>query len=164
MSFVSIEGRTPAVSRAVLCRDHVTGAVFVLAGGLIAAGALAHPLGTAMRMGPGYFPLLLGLVLVGLGIVIAVSAERSDALARIALADASWLRPLALVSLSVVLFAVVVELGGLIAAVVGVVVISGLAHHAFRWRDTLVLAALLAAGSVGVFAYGLRLPFQILPF
>jgi hypothetical protein len=160
---VSIEGRAPAVSRVILRRDHLTGGVFVLAGGLIAAGALAHPLGTLMRMGPGYFPLLLGLVLVSLGIVIAASAERSDALGLGALANAAWLRPLALVSLSVVLFALLVELGGLVAAVAGVVIVSGLAHHAFRWRDALMLAALLAAGSVGVFAYGLRLPFQILP-
>lgn len=164
MTFVSIEAQAPAASRAVLRRDHLTGGVFVLAGGLVAAGALAHPLGSSMRMGPGYFPLLLGLALVGLGVIIAAGAERSDALGREALANMAWLRPIVLVSLSVVLFALVVELGGLVAAVASVVIVSGLAHHAFRWRDALLLAAALVAGSVGMFAYGLGLPFQILPF
>jgi hypothetical protein len=163
MSFVSIEEWAPAISRAVLRRDHVTGALFAATGGVIAFGALAYPLGSAMRMGPGYFPLLLGLVLVGLGGLVALNAERSDAIARVSWTDVSWLRPLALVSLSVVVFALVVEGGGLVAAVFGIVVVSGLAHRAFRWRDMLVLAALLAAGSVGVFVYGLRLPFQIVP-
>lgn len=163
MSLASFREQPPAASRIAVRRDHVAGAFFMLAGAVVAIGASALPLGTTMRMGPGYFPLLLGVILTGLGLLIAVTADRAAAEPDVEPGDGAWLRPTIAVSASVILFALIIGHLGLAAGVIGVVLVSSLARRAFRLRTALLLGVALAAGSAAVFAYGLQLLFEVVP-
>lgn len=129
---------------------------FGLAGAWIARG---YPIGTAVRMGAGYFPIMLGGVLAVLGLVITGKSlvgptETSPRLL--------W-RPLLLISVSVVLFGLLIRPLGLVLTTVLLVLVSGFAGVSFRWRESLALGALLALLSAALFVYGLGLLFPLWP-
>ncbi|MBI5132684.1 MAG: tripartite tricarboxylate transporter TctB family protein [Rhodopseudomonas palustris] len=149
-------------------REFIAGAAFLLFGISFSLIALHYPLGTAMRMGPGYFPVLLGLILSCIGVLIGISALRrrpiDDAPTTGAPFTWSSLRPALLISASVLLFAVAIESVGLALATFGVVAVSSLANRESRWPAVLASGIALSAMSVGIFAYGLRLPFRVTPF
>jgi hypothetical protein len=113
--------------------------------------------------------MLLGVVLTGIGIVIAFSGERHDDTPTDApngnppASSQRW-RPALLISTSVLLFAIAIESVGLALATFGVVAVSSLANREAHWPHVLASAVALSVISVGVFAYGLRLPFRVLPF
>ncbi len=140
-------------------RDFYAGLVFILFGVLAAAGSRNYPLGTAARMGPGYFPHLVGWVLTLLGLAIGVRALwlRGEAIK-------PWaFRPLLLVLGSVVAFALLVNTLGLVLAILALLVIACLGGGEFRAPEVGILFLLLAALSVGLFVYGLGLPFALWP-
>jgi len=118
-----------------------------------------YPLGTTMRMGPGYFPIVLGILLAlsGIAIVVRGLTVRGESLSGFALG------PLLLVLGAVALFAFTVERLGIIAAVALVVVVSSLASGRFRWFEVVGLSVLMTALAVGLFTSALGLPFRLLP-
>jgi putative tricarboxylic transport membrane protein len=140
-------------------KDFLAGVIFVAFG--IAAIALgsAYPLGTAARMGPGYFPRILGLLLVVLGGALALRALR---LKGTPLPGWKW-RPVLVILLSVVVFGLVVTRIGLVIATIGLIVASSAASTEFRWKEALVSGVLLAALATGVFVIGLKLVIPIWP-
>jgi len=116
-------------------------------------------MGTAVRMGPGFFPTLLGGLLALLGLMVAakdlwVNGEPVRGWA---------FRPLVLVFGAVLAFAFLVQSLGLVLATLALVVIRSLGGWEFRLREVAVLCLLSAALAVGVFAYGLGLPFKVWP-
>lgn len=141
----------------------------VIAGGLFLAFAATglvlgsdYPVGTAMRMGAGYFPLLvcavlavLGLVLLGRGLVMPRREPGEGALF-------SW-RPGLLVSGGVLAFAWLLPSVGLALATVLMTVLSGLARRHARLPELALLGCALGGFSVLVFAYGLGLNLPVLP-
>jgi hypothetical protein len=140
-------------------RDFWSGVLFTLLG----AGALAvgskYTLGTAARMGPGYFPRILGILLIVLGVTIAVRSlrVRGEAMPRLRL------RPLVVVLGSVVLFGAIVRPLGVALSTVILIVAASAASSEFRPRESLVAGLLLAALAVGVFVIGLQLQLPIWP-
>jgi hypothetical protein len=140
-------------------RDFYAGLVFVFFGILAAAGSRNFPLGTAARMGPGYFPYLVGWVLTLLGLAIGVRALwlSGESVKKWAL------RPLLMVLGSVFAFAFLVNTLGLVLAILALVVISCLGGGEFRTLEVGILFLLLAALSVGLFVWGLGLPFALWP-
>lgn len=149
------EGR-PTIRNA---RDFHAGLLFVLLG-LVAVGvARTYAMGTAARMGPRYFPTILGGLLVVLGVVVAARALRlrGEAIGR-------WrLRPLALVLGAVLAFAALVQPLGLVLATLAVVVVGRLAGPRPRPLEVGLLSLALTALAVGLFVWGLRLPFKVWP-
>ena len=141
-------------------RDFCAGAIFLLFGLCAVLVGRDYPIGTALHMGSGYFPLVLGALLALLGAVICV---KSLVVAGQAI-ESIGLRPLLLVLLAIGAFAVSVDTIGLIAATVVLTVIGAAASSESRWREVCVLTIALLGLSVGVFAYGLGLPFRLLPF
>jgi len=133
-------------------KDFGTGLIFVFFG----AGAMFmsrhYPMGTVMRMGPAYFPSILGGLLALLGLAIALRGlyVRGEAPTPLAL------RP-------VVAFALLVQSLGLVLAVFALVVISCLGGLDFRLREVAILYLVLAALALGLFVYGLGLPFKLWP-
>ena len=121
--------------------------------------ALGYSLGTAGKMGPGYFPLLLGGVLAILG---AVLIGRSLALDGEPLPHMQML-PLAVLALAVCLFGVLIEPFGLLVALAVLTLVSAWAGPQFRWDEAVALAAALTVFSVGIFVYALGLPLPIWP-
>jgi hypothetical protein len=164
------------MAQRLIPRDAIAGALFVAFGLTFAALAMRYPLGSAMRMGPGYFPALLGLILSVIGMVIVLAALRPSSSEdrephgdnrhadRSAPAPHSRLRPVLLISASVLLFAVAIEPFGLALATFAVVAVSSLADREARWPQLAASGVVLPLITVGVFAYGLRLPFKVIPF
>jgi hypothetical protein len=118
-----------------------------------------YPMGSAMRMGPGYFPTILGALLALLGAAVLVRSLAGSP----APAPSFSLKALGLILASVAAFALTVERLGIIAAVVLVVLISSLASERFRWHEVLLLAGIMVAIAIGLFTKGLGLPFRLAP-
>lgn len=142
-------------------KDFGAGCIYVLAGLGFSIGALGYRVGDAARMGPGWFPLWIGVLLVAIGLVIAALAVRPSAahekVKRPDLASIAWILG------AVVLFGVLLQPAGLVLSLVVLVVVSSRASHEFTWRAALVNAALLSAFSVGVFIEGIQLQIGLWP-
>ena len=145
------------------CRDNKdfwAGMMFIAIGAAAVVIARGYRFGTTLRMGPGYFPSLLGgiLVLFGLYVLIRGLRRNEKILGR-------WsLRALILLPLSLVLFGVLISRWGFIPAVVAVVLGSAAAGREFKVREVLLLTALLTGLSVAVFIWGLGLPYPLLGY
>ncbi len=140
-------------------KEFGSGLLFALFGiAAIAVGA-AYPVGTAARMGPGYFPRALGLILLAIGAVLIFRGLRTQG-ARLSIPT---LKPLAIVLGSVVLFGVAVVPLGLVLAAILLVVTSSVASHEHNWKESIVAAVLLAAFVVLAFSYGLGLQLPTWP-
>jgi hypothetical protein len=138
-------------------RDAATGAVFFILGAAFALAGRELDLGTSFRMGPGYFPLLLSIVLMLLGAIILAGAFSGLGEP---LGNVPW-RGLMLVLLAPVVFGLSVRRLGLVPAILVTVLI---ALYASR-RANILLALIMAAGltlfCLAVFNYGLRLPLPL---
>lgn len=141
-------------------KDFYAGLIFVAFGVFFMAVARNYPMGSALRMGPGYFPFVLGGLLTLLGFAVAARSLvlAGGAVGRLAV------RPLMFVLGGVVAFAVLINTLGLVVATCVLVFVSALASGEFRVRGVAVLCAILVALALGVFVYGLKLPFKVLPF
>ena len=140
-------------------RDVYGGLIFVVFGVAAAAIARDYPMGSAMRMGPGYFPFLLGCLLALLGLAIMVRGLLRTGLPL----DATFWRPTALVLVAIGAFAATVEALGLAVATALLVGIGAAASPESRPAETVWLVAGLVAFALGVFVYALKLPFQVWP-
>jgi hypothetical protein len=140
-------------------KDFCAGLLFIAIGAAAIVVASAYPLGTAARMGPGYFPRMLGILLIGLGALLALRGAR---LVGAPLSAWQW-RPLVTVLGSVVLFGAMVTHAGLVLSTVVLIVLSSSASREFRPREALVSGVLLSALAVGVFVIGLNLQLPIWP-
>ena len=140
-------------------KDFYAGLLFVAFGVFAIIIARNYPLGTAARMGPGYFPRLLGILLIVLGAALSLIALRGRGTP---LPGWKW-RPVSIVLLSVVAFGLVLTHVGLVLSTIGLIVVASTASREFRFRESLLSGALLAALSVGVFVIGLKLQLPIWP-
>lgn len=141
-------------------RDFFAGVIFLLFGLCAVLVGRDYPMGTARSMGAGYFPFVLGVLLLVLGAVICV---KSLVVAGQKL-EPIGLRPLLLVLMAIGAFAASVDSFGIVAATILMTVIGAAASPESRWLEVAVLTIALLGLSVGVFAYGLGLPFKLLPF
>ena len=140
-------------------KDFFAGLLYIAFGALAVGLGTRYPLGSTARMGPGYFPVLVGSLLLVIGIVVAMRglSARSERVGHLAI------KPLVLVLGAVLLFAGLIEKAGLAVAVLGVVVVGYLANTHRRALELVVLALVLTAASVLIFHYGLKLPFKLWP-
>lgn len=141
-------------------RDFWAGVMFMAFGAFFVAWSFTHyAMGSALRMGPGYFPALLGGLLIFLGLVILAKSLALDG-PKVAVFH---FRPLVLVSLSVVAYGYLMKPGGLAVATAAAVFIGALAGHEFKWKEVTVVAVALVIFSWLVFVRGLTLPFPMCP-
>jgi putative tricarboxylic transport membrane protein len=110
-------------------------------------------------MGSGYFPMALGVLLAGLGALLVGRAFVIDGEAMPRL----HLGPVMIMTIAVIVFGITLEPLGLVISILVLVVISAWAGPQFRTLETLALAAVLVAFSVGIFVYALRLPLSLWP-
>ena len=134
-----------------------SGLMFIGMGAATLTLAVDYRLGSALRMGPGYFPSLLGGVLMLLGILVLAKGLKSPE----PMAGQWSLRALVLLPLSLVLFGWLMERAGFVPALVVLVVGSSAAGEEFNVLEALMLAAILTFGAVAVFIWGLGLPFPL---
>jgi Tripartite tricarboxylate transporter TctB family len=140
-------------------KDFYSGLLFATFGLAAIVIGRDYPMGTAVRMGPGYFPTILGGLLLMMGSIVALRsfAGRGTTLGGIAL------KALVLVLGAVSFFAGAIESLGLAVCVVAVVLISSLANDKFRPLELVALLVAMLGLAVGLFAYGLSLPFKVWP-
>src|SRR5262249_29824558 len=118
-----------------------------------------YSMGTGSKMGPGYFPMMLGIALAALGLVLVV---RSTVIDGAPVTRLQW-RPTLMIVIGVVLFGLMVPYLGLVISLGAVTIVSAFASRESRPVEVAALTTVLAALSVGIFVYALRLPLEIWP-
>jgi putative tricarboxylic transport membrane protein len=137
-------------------RDLLAGCMFAILGLAFFYFAQDYPLGSARRMGPAYFPVVLSLILIGIGLA---TVGRAFVVAGPPIRDVAA-KALVLVTAAIVLFGLLVQGAGLGVAVAALVLVAAMASRSFRPIPALVLAVALAVVCVLVFIAGLGLPFR----
>jgi hypothetical protein len=141
-------------------KDLLAGLMFMAFGVAALVISQSYTLGTAARMGPGYFPRLLGILLVGLGAVQVLLSFRANSAAE--RPEWHW-RPLFIVLVGVGTFIVVAPAMGVMVAGLVLVFISSWASSEFRFREALISGVVQGIAAVVVFVYGLGLPLPVWP-
>lgn len=114
--------------------------------------------GSALRMGPGFFPAILGGILIAFGVCIMTVGMKSGEKIQGALS----LRALIMLPLSLVLFGVLMEKAGFLPALAVLVFGSAASGREFRFVEVLLLTALLTVASASLFIWGLGLPYPLI--
>jgi hypothetical protein len=140
-------------------KDLVAGLLFIATGIAAIAIATKYTLGTAARMGPGYFPRILGILMIVLGAILAL---RSLRVSGPPLPGWKW-RPVLVTLGSVVMFGLIVNHAGLVVSTILLIVLASAASHEFRPREAVISGIVLSALAVGVFVIGLKLQIGIWP-
>jgi hypothetical protein len=138
-------------------RDSGAGLIFIVIGLLFGLGAMDLELGTPLRMGPGYFPLILAGLLVVLGLVIVVYGLGHTATGRLTIA---W-RGLVAILAAPVVFGLTVRGLGLAPALALVALISAFGSHRMSAALAIALAVGLSVFCVLIFSLGLGLPLRL---
>jgi hypothetical protein len=140
-------------------KDFLAGLLLLAVGGGGFLMALDYPFGSALRMGPGYFPRVLAGILMIFGIFVLIRGILTSEKVR---GHWGW-KPLAFITVSLVAFGLIMDRLGLIPALVVMFIVSALGGHEFRWKEVAILTVVMSAFAVGVFVYGLGLPYQLYP-
>ena len=144
-------------------KDFWSGVMFIAFGFFFAVFARQYDLGTAARMGPGYFPTMLGLLLMAIGAFVAFRGLRTEAEDGHGDIDRFHFKPLILVLGAVVAFGLLLRPGGLIVALLALIFISSLGSGEFKLKEILPLAIGLCLLVLAVFIWGLGLTIPVLP-
>lgn len=140
-------------------RDFGAGVMFIAFGVFFVAVATTYPMGTLRRMGPGYFPTALGVLMTLLGVVVLTRSLAKDG----PKVPRPFLRPTLFVLAACLAFAYLLKPLGLVVATVVTIVVSAFGGPEFRWKEVAILAVALAVGSALAFVGALSLPFPIWP-
>ncbi len=151
-------------------RDFYSGVMFTAFGLAFALGATSYTVGTSARMGPGYFPLILGILMVVLGLVVMYTGLAIETVDGEKVGRWAW-KEVGFVLGANVVFGILLgglpSIGlpamGMIAAIYALVIIASKAGSEFRWRDVWMLATVLAVGSYVAFIWALKLQIQVWP-
>ena len=118
-----------------------------------------YQMGSSVRMGPAYFPVVLGALLAVLGLIVLIDSlvEEGPEVAKF------HFRPLLFIAISSLAFAYLLKPLGLVLASVILVFIAAYGGHEFKWKEVAIMSVVLVIFSVIVFVKGLSLPFPVCP-
>jgi hypothetical protein len=144
-------------------QDFWCGLSFIALGALAVYLARDYPMGSALQMGPGYFPTWLGGIIMAFGAVIGGLAFRLEgAPARERKASGWASRPWIVLTAALSTYALLMDAGlGFVPSLLVLTTGCALAHKDVRWGETIVLSIILTAACVAVFSYGLEMPFRL---
>jgi hypothetical protein len=142
-------------------KDTYAGLLFVLFGAAAMVFSVGYKIGTAAKMGPGYFPFVLGAILCALGIVIGLRSLFWEKEVKNG-PSLHW-KPLVLVLFSVVLFGLFLRPLGLLLSTLFMIMVSSAASHEFRLKESLLNAGALAFIVLMVFVYFLEFQVPVWP-
>jgi hypothetical protein len=151
-------------------KDFFAGLMFMGVGVAFAWGATTYNVGTGARMGPGYFPLMLGVLLAIIGAAITFSAMVFETEGGGKIGKIAW-KPLVFVIGANVIFGILlagvgkfgIPAFGLIVGIYALVFVASMAEAGWKFRTTLILATVLAVGSYLAFVVALKLQFPVWP-
>jgi hypothetical protein len=147
------------VGRLKVNQDLVAGLMFIAFGVFGLVLGKAYPMGTSLRMGPGYLPTVLCWILIVLGALVGGKGAIVGGLQL----ERWYFRPLIMINAGMMAFALLIENIGLPGAVLATVVVGALGGLEFRLMEVVVLGVVLALLAIAIFIYGLGLPMPILP-
>ena len=144
--------------------------MFMGVGTAFAWGATTYNVGTGARMGPGYFPLMLGILLAFIGGLITFKATTVETQDGDKIGKWAW-KPLFFILAANLSFGILlgglptmgIPAMGLIVGIYALTFISSLAGQEFHAKSVFVLATVLAAGSYVAFVWALKLQFPVWP-
>lgn len=141
-------------------QDIACGVMFMLIGVIGIYVGADYPRGTPVRLGTGVFPALLSWGLFAIGAIIFVKGflVAGPPIGRIA-----W-RPVLLVGLAACLFAVLIETGGLIPAMIVMMILAALAGDDHTIKEFSIFAVIMILMAVGIFIWGLEMPIKVFPW
>ena len=142
-------------------QDFWSGVMFVVLGVGFALGATNYSMGTAARMGPGYFPFWLGVCLALLGAVVSINAMKIKA--EETEVERFDFRILFIIIGSVVFAGVVLDVLGIYLTVFLLVFLSSFASHQFSWKVAVTVGIFLVLFVWLAFIKGLGLIFPLWP-
>ena len=151
-------------------KDFFSGLMFMGVGMAFAWGATTYSVGSGARMGPGYFPLYLGVLMTILGAAITFSSLVVESAGGDKIGKWAW-KPLFFIILANLLFGVLLaglpSLGipamGLIVAIYVLVFVASMGESGWKVKNTFILATILAIGSYVAFVVALKLQFPVWP-
>jgi putative tricarboxylic transport membrane protein len=144
-------------------KDFWSGVLFIAFGAFFAGFALQYDMGTAARMGPAYFPMVLGLLLVVIGAFVSFKGIRAEPEEGHGAVDKFHFKPLLLVLGGVVAFGVLLRPAGLVIALAAMIIIASFGSGEFKWKEILPLTVALALLVIATFIWGLSLTIPVLP-
>ena len=140
-------------------QDFWAGLMLIVVGGGAIIIARDYEFGSALRMGPGYFPVILSAALVIFGVYFVLQGLRAGAEK---LEGSLSLRALIILPLSLVLFGLLIDRAGFIPAMLALIIGSSTASSQFKLVEVLAFAVFLTAMCVVVFIWALGLPYELI--
>jgi hypothetical protein len=139
--------------------DFWSGLMFIAIGVAAVCIAWDYPMGSARRMGPGYFPIWLGVIMTGFGLIITVRSLwlKGEGIS-------GWaFRPLLVLCAAIIAFGVLMEVVelGFVPSLFLLIIACALAHKDVHWGEMLLLGIFLTLGCVALFIYGIGLPYKL---
>jgi len=138
-------------------RDFWAGVMFIVVGIVAVVAARNYPFGTTLRMGPGYFPTVLGSLMIVFGLITAVHGlYKGEKI------PGHWsIRALIILPLAFAVYGVMMEVVGFIPALIALIFVSAASSREFNFKQVVLLTAVLVAISWGIFIWGLGLPYPL---
>jgi hypothetical protein len=139
-------------------KNFMSGLFFIGTGALGLFMAQDYPMGSALRMGPGYFPIVLSAMIVLFGIYCLIQG-----LLKPEPLPGHWsVRALIILPIATVIFGLLMEHAGFIPALIALVLVSAYAGKEFKFLEVLILAVGLTVASWALFIWGLGLPYPLI--
>ena len=139
-------------------KDFWSGMMFFLTGAGAIFVARHYPFGSTLRMGPGYFPIVLSAILMVFGVYVMLRGLRKSEKIQ-----GNWsIRALIVLPFSMALFGILMELAGFVPALVALVFVSAASGREFKFKEVLLLTLFLGVLSVAMFIWGLGLPYPLI--
>ena len=139
-------------------RDFFAGLTYIGTGVAGWYMALDYPFGSALRMGPGYFPIVLSWIMIGFGIIIMMMGVKNNIKFK-----GNWsIRALIVLPIATAVFGWMMEEAGFIPALMVLIPLSAASGNEFNWKEILPLTIGLTVMCTGMFIYGLGLPYPLI--
>jgi hypothetical protein len=139
-------------------KDFWAGALFFGTGAGAMLAARNYPFGATLRMGPGYFPTVLSVILIAFGLYVMLRGLRKNEKIQ-----GNWsLRALIVLPFSMALFGILMNLAGFIPALIALTFVSAASGREFKLKEVLLLTIFLSVLSVAMFIWGLGLPYPLI--
>jgi len=140
-------------------KDLWAGLMYITTGAIGMWIAKDYPFGSALRMGPGYFPTVLGGLMIAMGLYVLALGLRKDH----EKIEGNWsIRALIVLPIAMVVFGFLMEEAGFIPAMLALVPISALAGREFKWLEVVPLTIGLLIACTAGFIWGLGLPYPLI--
>lgn len=119
--------------------------------------AMSYPFGSSLRMGPGYFPRVLAVIIICFGAFILIRGIKTNEKVQ---GVWGW-KPLSYITVAIVAFGYLMDHLGMVPALITMFFIAALGGHEFKFKEIAILSVVMTVFAWGVFIYGLGLPYRL---